>query len=209
MEAPKMKAISLLIVSLIVLSSLLFGIEQSVFLLIPRTDYSDHMASMFAMIVLTTFILILSKKRKFNLSILPTKFTAFYICASIAAVGLFITTPSSFTGGLHSIFLLVYASIVTPIFEEIIFRGYVWNKLNQIFSKEWKTYIVSTILFALWHFGYIRSIAFRVQGDLLSVMVWKVITGLCFGIVLGAVRLKTKNCYSTILLHGIMNIFGR
>ena len=122
---------------------------------------------------------------------------------------LFIASPSNYKGGIESILLLVYSSIVTPVFEELIFRGYIWNELNQIFTSEWKTYIVTTIFFALWHLGYISSIAFRVDDDLLNVMIWKVITGLCFGIVLGAVRLKTKNCYSTMLLHGVMNIFAR
>ena len=122
---------------------------------------------------------------------------------------LFIASPSNYKGGIESILLLVYSSIVTPVFEEFIFRGYIWNELNQIFTSEWKTYIVTTIFFALWHLGYISSIAFRVENNLLNVMIWKVITGLCFGIVLGAVRLKTKNCYSTMLLHGVMNLFGR
>ena len=122
---------------------------------------------------------------------------------------LFIARPSNYKGGIESILLLVYSSIVTPVFEELIFRGYIWNELNQIFTSEWKTYIVTTIFFALWHLGYISSIAFRVEYDLLNVMIWKIVTGLCFGIVLGAVRLKTKNCYSTMLLHGVMNIFGR
>lgn len=44
---------------------------------------------------------------------------------------------------------------------------------------------------------------------LTGILVGKVITGLCFGIVLGAVRFKTRNCYSTILLYGGMNLFGR
>lgn len=98
---------------------------------------------------------------------------------------------------------------MTPIFEEIIFRGYIWNKLNVVFKKESITYIVSTALFALWHIGYIDAISFRVETGLAIAMFWKVITGLCFGIILGAVRYKTKNSYSTILLHGVMNIFGR
>lgn len=188
---------------------LLFGIEQCVFLLIPRTDYSDHMAMMIGMVVLTICILIIVLKLNINISVFPTKFTTVYVLTSIVAAILLITTPSNFTGGIQSISLLVYGSIVTPIFEELIFRGYVWNKLNIIFLKEWKTYIVSTILFALWHFGYISSIAFRVNEGLLHAMMWKAITGLCFGIVLGIVRMKTKNCYLTILLHGVLNIFGR
>jgi membrane protease YdiL (CAAX protease family) len=60
----------------------------------------------------------------------------------------------------------------------------------------------------MWHLGYVDSIAFRVEIGLGNAMLWKVITGLCYGIILGVLRLRTKNSYSTILLHGVMNIFG-
>ena len=204
-----MNTIGFIVLILFLLSVSLFIMEQAIFLFVLRTDFSDHMASMVAMIILSSIILGLSRKAERNLSIFPDKFTVSYISVSVISGLLFIASPSNFSGGIESILLLTYSSIVTPVFEELIFRGYVWNKLNDIFSSEWKTYIVTTVLFALWHLGYMSSIAFRVENDLMHAMIWKVITGLCFGIVLGAVRLKTRNCYSTMLLHGVMNIFGR
>lgn len=198
-----------IIVLLVFLQLLLFGIKQCLFIFFKRTDYFDSMASMFAMMVITVLFIIFTRKRNVSLSIFPDKFGMFYMLVTIVATVLFIAAPSNFTGGFQAIILLAYSSIVTPVFEELIFRGYVWNKLNTIFSKEWKTYVVSTVLFALWHIGYISSIAFRAGNGLANAMIWKVITGLCFGIILGAVRLKTKNSYSTILLHGVLNIFGR
>ena len=209
MNKCKIKTIGFMILVLLLLSLSLFVIKGVIFFFVDRTDFSDYMASMVSMIILTSIILRLSRKAEINLSIFPDKFTVSYISVSIISVVLFIASPSNYKGGIEPILLLVYSSIVTPIFEELIFRGYIWNELNQIFTSEWKTYIITTILFALWHLGYISSIAFRVEDDLLNVMIWKVITGLCFGIVLGAVRLKTRNCYSTMLLHGVMNIFGR
>ncbi len=209
MNKCKIKTIGFMILVLLLLSLSLFVIKRIIFFFVARTDFSDYMASMVSMIILTSIILRLSRKAEINLSIFPDKFTVSYISVSIISVVLFIASPSNYKGGIEPILLLVYSSIVTPVFEELIFRGYIWNELNQIFTSEWKTYIVTTILFALWHLGYISSIAFRVEDDLLNVMIWKVITGLCFGIVLGAVRLKTRNCYSTMLLHGVMNIFGR
>lgn len=209
MNKCKIKTIGFMILVLLLLSLSLFVIKRIIFFFVARTDFSDYMASMVSMIILTSIILRLSRKAEINLSIFPDKFTVSYISVSIISVVLFIASPSNYKGGIEPILLLVYSSIVTPIFEELIFRGYIWNELNQIFTSEWKTYIITTILFALWHLGYISSIAFRVEDDLLNVMIWKVITGLCFGIVLGAVRLKTKNCYSTMLLHGVMNLFGR
>lgn len=209
MNKCKIKTIGFMILVLLLLSLSLFVIKRIIFFFVARTDFSDYMASMVSMIILTSIILRLSRKAEINLSIFPDKFTVSYISVSIISVVLFIASPSNYKDGIEPILLLVYSSIVTPIFEELIFRGYIWNELNQIFTSEWKTYIITTILFALWHLGYISSIAFRVEDDLLNVMIWKVITGLCFGIVLGAVRLKTRNCYSTMLLHGVMNLFGR
>lgn len=209
MNKCKIKTIGFMILVLLLLSLSLFVIKRIIFFFVARTDFSDYMASMVSMIILTSIILRLSRKAEINLSIFPDKFTVSYISVSIISVVLFIASPSNYKGGIEPILLLVYSSIVTPVFEELIFRGYIWNELNQIFTSEWKTYIITTILFALWHLGYISSIAFRVEDDLLNVMIWKVITGLCFGIVLGAVRLKTKNCYSTMILHGVMNLFGR
>lgn len=198
------------IIGMIIVIQLLFNcITYVIFIFFERTDYSDHIASMCKMIVFTIIFIIFTKKRKVSLSVFPTNFGKSYIIVTTIAMILYLTTPSNYSGGLQPIVLLFYSSVVTPVFEEIIFRGYIWNKLNAVFNKEWKTYIVTTVLFALWHIGYIDAIAFRVETGLVNAMFWKVITGLCFGIILGAVRYKTKNIYSTILLHGVMNIFGR
>ncbi|MDL2238013.1 CPBP family intramembrane metalloprotease [Christensenellaceae bacterium OttesenSCG-928-K19] len=209
MRKNKMKTIMLLVVLLIVLQAGLFCIKQIIFLFVERTDYVDKIASMIGMGILTTLFLLILKARKIPLSVFPNRFNKFYVIGTIVAFALLIATPSNYIDGFPSIIILIYGSVVTPIFEELIFRGYIWNKLNTIFQKEWATYIVSTVLFAFWHLGYIDSLAFRVETGLAAAMLWKVITGLCFGIVLGILRLKTRNCYSTMLLHSIMNIFGR
>ncbi len=194
---------------LILLQLLLLGLESFIFLAVERTAFSDSMAAMVSMIVLTALFLAVAKKRRLTLSVFPERFSKWYLIASAAALILLLLAPSNYTGDCRAVLLLIYGSVVTPIYEEIIFRGYIWNRLKNVFNEEWKVYVVTTILFALWHFGYVSSIAFRVSGGLMTVMLWKVVTGLCFGIVLGAVRMKTKNCYSTMLLHGVMNLFGR
>lgn len=138
----------------------------------------------------------------------------FYIIAAILAIVLLVSTPI-ITGNLSfsAVALLVYSSIITPIFEELLFRGLIWNKLKELFQNTLSVYIISTLIFAVWHLGYVDAIMYRMnlygQTGLANAMLWKVITGLCFGIVLGAVRCKTKNCFSTMLLHGIMNMFAR
>lgn len=210
MRKKQTKVIVPLIVLLIFLQAGLFCFKQIVFLFAERTDYVDKMASMAGMSILTVLFLLFSKIRQVPLSIFPNHFSKPYIISTSVSVALLLATPSNYTDGFSSsIMILIYSSVVTPIFEELIFRGFVWNKLNTTYQKELTTYIVSTALFAIWHIGYIDSIAFRVETGLVTAMAWKVTTGLCFGIVLGALRLKSKNCYTTILLHGVMNLFGR
>lgn len=209
MKNNKAKTIGCIVGMLIIIQIFLICIKQVIFIFVERTDYSDSIASMIAMIALSILFIIFAKKQKVSLSVFPKHFGKFYIIATCVAIILLVTTPSNYLGEFEAIILLFYSSMVTPIFEELIFRGYIWNKLNTVFEKEWITYIVSTVLFALWHIGYIDAIAFRVETGLAIAMFGKVITGLCFGVVLGAVRYKTKNSYSTILLHGVMNIFGR
>jgi len=203
------KAVLLMTGSLMILQFSLFIIKQIIFLIVERTNDIDYIASMIGMIILSILFVLFTKKQKVALSVFPERFNQFYILGTCIAAVLFVVTPSNYSGGFQAIMLLLYGSIVTPIFEELIFRGYIWNRLNDIFEKEWITYIVSAVLFALWHLGYVDSIAFRMETGLANVMLWKAITGLCYGVVLGALRLKTKNCYSTMLLHGVMNIFGR
>lgn len=187
-----------------------FGIRSICFLFFEKTRFSSSMASMIAISLLSVFIILIARKRSIPLSVFPKRFTLAYMIATLLSALIVISTPFiTREYGIESIALLIYSSIVTPIFEELIFRGFVWNKLNEIFKKEWQTYLVSSLLFAVWHLGYIDGIAFRVESGLANVMIWKAVTGLCFGIVLGALRLITKNSYSTMLLHGVMNVFGR
>ena len=209
MEKSETKTFGFIVLILSLSGLFRFAIKQVIFLFVQQTNFTDRMASMAAMLILTGILFGLSKKKRTRLSVFPERFTWPYIGATVLFTVLLIASPSNYRGGMESVFLLAYSCIVTPIFEEVLFRGYIWNKLNGIWENKWATYLTTSILFGLWHLAYIDSIAFRVEDGLLSVMVWKVVTGLCFGIVLGAVRMKTKNCYAAILLHGVMNLFGR
>lgn len=203
------KTILWLLLMLIALQTALFGIKHLLFLAAERTDFSDRVASMAGMSLLAIIFCAVSAARRVRLSVFPEHFGKLYIIGTALTAGLLVATPSNYIDGAPAVVMLIYSSVVTPVYEELIFRGYVWNRLRSVFLKERTAYILSTFLFAVWHLGYIDSIAFRVQSGLAAAMVWKVITGLCFGVVLGALRLKTKNCYSTMLLHSVMNIFGR
>lgn len=207
----KIKMLAKIIIGLILVHGIRVVLELNVFCFLKRTLVTDTIVSALLMTVLALIGIIIAKKKGVSLSVFPTRHKVIYATATIVALALLISTP--FMTGDKSLFAvssLVYSTVITPVFEELIFRGYVWNKLEEKFGRSLTVYFITTLLFAVWHMGYIDSIAFRVASSSVPfIMLMKVVTGLCFGIVLGAVRYKTKNCYSTILLHGVMNIFGR
>ncbi len=197
---------------MVVVHLLRFGIKQLFFLFAQRTAFNDRVASFVAMALLSAAFIVVAKAKKIDLSVFPKRFGVWYIVfsaltAAFFAVSLILFKASDF----ESILLFVYAGVVTPIFEELIFRGYIWNKLNSVFKSEWYTYLASVVLFSLWHLGYIDSFAFRAESAaaLINILFWKAVIGVFFGAVLGLLRKKTKNCYSTMLLHGVMNILAR
>ena len=205
------KILAKIIIGLILIQGIRIILKLSVFCFVERTLFTDTIVSVLLMTVLALIGIIVAKKKGIPLSVFPTRHKMIYAIATVVDLVLLILTP--FVTGKKSLFIvssLVFSTLITPIFEELIFRGYVWNKLEEKFNKRFIVYIITTLLFAIWHIGYIDSIAFRVaSSNVPFIMLMKVVTGLCFGIVLGAVRCKTKNCYSTILLHSIMNLFGR
>ncbi len=207
----KTKILAKIIIGLILIQGIRIALKLYVFIFIERTLFTDTIITALFMTVLVLIGVTIAKKKGISLSVFPTRHKIIYVIVTIAALALLISTP--FITGEKPLFIvssLVFSSLITPIFEELIFRGYVWNKLEEKFKSKLTVYIITTLLFAIWHLGYIDTVIFRAgASNITFIMLMKVVTGLCFGIVLGAVRCKTKNCYSTIILHGVMNMFGR
>lgn len=49
--------------------------------------------------------------------------------------------------------------------------------------------------------------SFKKGGNIFAVFS-KMAVGLVYGLILGVVRMKTHNCYSTMLFHGVLNVFS-
>ena len=204
-----LKELLSIIIYLTIIQLLFIGIKQGVFCFYPETLYSRSMVMMFTMIVCLIIMIIYCRRKKCSYNFFPKVFGYLYIIITIIAVIFYVVTlfwvkTFSFENSL----MFFYGSIVTPVFEELLFRGIIWTKLNELINKEWKTYLVVTVLFALWHIGYAVGIYLWSGGNLFICIVMKVIFGAVFGLIMGAIRCKTKNCYLGILVHGILNIFG-
>jgi len=90
-------------------------------------------------------------------------------------------------------FMLIGTVIIGPIFEEILYRGLMYNKLKQI-SNAFIAVFISSILFALLH---IPGYGFNIK--MFSLVLDGILLTYCYE--------KTDNIYVPILVHSINNFF--
>ena len=200
----KKKVITEGILAIVIVQGLLILLEQLLSVFFPNTDFFERIITMISMIILTVVIILYARKKETTLSFFSQPFTKLSLIITIITIIFLVSTPSNYTGGCKAILLLIYGSIVTTIFEELLLRGYIWNRFKLIYSDEKKVYIWNVLLFTVWHLGYMLPQLFA--GNWFAVLT-KLLAGLGYGIVLGFIRLKSNNCYLTTLVHGILNNF--
>lgn len=187
-------------------------LKSAVFTFFSRTLISDTIFSLLFMGMVCICILLICKQKQLDLRMLPSKISMTYWIFTFGVIVIFAATPFiTQSTSLYDILFLIYGAAITPVFEELIFRGYVWMVLEKHGKKF--AYLSTTILFALWHIGYVDTVLWRVSyfnhtASIPQIIFWKVVTGFIYGILLGAVRYKTNNAYSSILLHSFLNTFG-
>lgn len=189
---------------MVLLHALRVLLEQQLAPLLPASRFGEQMLTMAAMILLTDLLILAAKVLKRPFSLFPERFTKTYVIAACVTGLLYIFAPGNFTGGLRPVLLLVYGSLVTPAYEELLFRGLIWNGCASAMEDEKRVFAWNVLLFTLWRLGYM--LPQLADGDL-SAVLWKLAAGLGYGLVLGLVRLKTKNCFACFLVHGVLNLF--
>lgn len=193
------------------LQLLLVLLKHLIFCFVERTNFSDRAASLAGMLLLSAMVLLFARRRGWDCALFPHRFGRGYLAASVLFVMLLVGAPllsRQCTG--EEWLLLLYGSVVVPLYEELVFRGVLWERLATVIDNPLVVSLINALLFALWHLGYWDALAFRAGTGALGVLlIWKSVTGLAFGVILGLLRLKTKNCFSTMLLHGVLNLFAR
>lgn len=209
----KFKKILFIILFLTLLQVGRIVFKNLVFDIFDRNLLSDVIVSMVYMIIVICISIIILRKKNINLNFFPKKFNMKYKLFTIFALLFFIVTPIITKNyELYNILSLVYNAIITVIFEELIFRGLIFKEISSM-KNDLIAYIVSTILFGIWHLGYIDTIIWRTSlfspdANIANIMFWKVITGIIIGVILGFFRYKNKNVYSSMLVHTFINTFG-
>jgi membrane protease YdiL (CAAX protease family) len=111
----------------------------------------------------------------------------------------------------------INAAIVIPIFEELLFRGWGWGRLRKVsFFKAsgFANWLIISFLFGLWHFGYMDIYLLKVAPanpnmDWGIFFAMKFLTTFIIGLIVGFPRWRTGRVYGSLILHSLINIFGR
>jgi membrane protease YdiL (CAAX protease family) len=132
--------------------------------------------------------------------------------AGMIALPVFIVLPVVLGAELDIIMLSFIFGLIVPAFEELLFRGYLWNNMQNSLKGKHSgliTWITITILFGLWHIGYIDVFLIHPKEfALVPLLIGKIEVGLILGAVVGFIRLKTNKVYGSFLFHGFWNIFA-
>lgn len=143
---------------------------------------------------------------------LPRTHRVAYALGGVILAGLLATaltidpSPAAVTQQLYSVLLV-------PACEELLFRGYAWGKIGPALRGRYAglaAWLIVSILFALWHVGYVDSLLRAVSAvPLVILLFFKALTGLVVGLLAGAVRWRTGSVYGAFLAHALFNLFGR
>lgn len=120
--------------------------------------------------------------------------------------------PYTFAYELDVLILSIVFGLITPAFEELLFRGYLWNMTENSMKTRKSgliTWIIITLMFGLWHIGYLDVFLIHPkQINLMPLLTMKIMVGLVLGAIVGFIRLKTKKVYGSFLFHGFWNTFA-
>lgn len=131
---------------------------------------------------------------------------------ALACLFVFITPIITQQVNIETYIDIIDGALLIPLFEEILFRGYIWDQLQKTLNAK-TTCLIVTFLFGIWHLGYvdtlIRHTAFYCLDVTSHVLFMKVIIGLGLGLIMGGLRYKSENISLGLLLYMIMNTFGK
>lgn len=119
-----------------------------------------------------------------------------------------------FKGGYLSsnLIILTLSLIAQPIFEEVIFRDYIWNYIRSFQKNEKKVLIIVSLLSALFKIGYWDMVSQNLSVVsssffTIDIIISKVLFGLIIAFILGIVKIKYKDTYLCIFVHSLINVF--
>ena len=129
----------------------------------------------------------------------------------VAASALVLLAPSMLSGGQSIVLKAIVTFLTYALFvgfgEEILFRGYMQSRLNEVFGRPYRFFdvpfgwgaIITAVLFGLMHVGILRWILGMNTEVTLAWGFWTIFGGLVFSFL----REKSGGILAPALLHGM------
>lgn len=204
----KLKNIFKIILIIVSLQIIRIAVRRVLLLFIPITELSLNILNMVIFIIYTYLIVKYCKKNKIDLRVFKVNNKNAYLLLISIFIILFIINLLLNKFSMNNIFKILYGTITLPIFEELLFRGYIWSRLLKMFKNEMYVYIITTLLFSIYSVFYIDS-AILLKVFSIGLIIFKLVIGLLFGLITGFVRYKTKNTFSSMIVSSIMNMVSK
>jgi membrane protease YdiL (CAAX protease family) len=137
----KIKTIIGISIGLALMQGIRFAVREAALFFCGRTLLADTIVSAVFMAAVVPAGIIIARRNGISLAVFPEKHRPVYAVSSIIVVALTISAPF-ITGdkSLLSIISLICMVIITPVFEELIFRGYIWELLEEKFDSRLAVY---------------------------------------------------------------------
>lgn len=132
------------------------------------------------------------------------------ILFSIMLVGLALTILLKTDYVFTEILMMCLATIAIPVYEELLFRQYLWNYVNGFVENQKTTWIVISIISVLFILGYWDIISQNLQvisSDkfAIDVVTSKMGLGILIAVATGFMKYKYKDIYLCIFVHIIIS----
>ena len=194
------------------LGILLLWVTNTYIIKNPPNHIFRIIESVLSILILTIFLLIKRPSlQDLGLSFQDTKpiVRNLYIIG-VSIIFLMVISSFFFMDNLSSSMNLRFG-LVSPVFEEILFRGYLWHRLKKCKVEDISIIFITGLFFGLFHlFGYYEysyETGFTTEAPvMLNVLIQKVLLNIAFGLLLGYIRYKSKKLYPSFLIHAFNNI---
>lgn len=149
-------------------------------------------------------------ENKNNVLIKRCKLIFFIVVLFLVVISIYYTRGYLF----FNVTMMTLSVLIVPVFEELFFREYIWNYLNNFIKSKSKVICITSILSGIYNIGYVDVIhnyimLYNNSYYTFEVIISKIIIGTVFGIVLGIVKSRFKDVGFCIILRSLFDIFTR
>ena len=200
-EKPVISFISLLIL-ILVLDIILEGVFKDIIshFLVNYSLFLTKLLS--AIVIVALYVYIFKFKKIFSFSNFKTGIIL--VCPLILYIIVnFLDSNFMIPATVSSLLVAIFAGIVPGFAEEILYRGIIISYFMKLFKSSKGIFLI--LIFSSLIFGLIHLPNFFLS-DSFNIILFQIFYAFAFGILTGAVYLRTGNLWPPIILHSLIDI---